>query len=147
VSIGWFIECLTDGISEKPQLLDYGLRLCSFNKFRRERKHQLAAILAPAARTVAVPASVSRSPSPPNARGIGAPTSTRFFLLHLNPHDSARDQHQSKNKCCDDCPFARRFVHRCRRLNASPVRPIPCWRSPKSGPPERPALLPSSSML
>jgi hypothetical protein len=52
-----------------------------------------------------------------------------FFLLHLDPHDSARNQHHGKNKCCDDCPFARRFVHRCGRLNASPVRPVPCWGS------------------
>jgi hypothetical protein len=36
----------------------------------------------------------------------------RFFLLHLDPHNSAGKQRHGNNKCCDDCPFARRFVHR-----------------------------------
>jgi hypothetical protein len=53
----------------------------------------------------------------------------RFFLRHLHPHDSARMQRHRKNKCCDDCPFARRFVYRCGRYNSSRVRPVPCWRS------------------
>ena len=50
----------------------------------------------------------------------------RFFLLHLGPHDSARKQHYGNNKCCDDCPFARRFVHRYGLHNALPVWPVCC---------------------
>ena len=57
----------------------------------------------------------------------------RFFLLHLDQHNSAGKQRHGKNKCCDDCPFARRFVHRCGLHNALPVRPIACWRSPNPG--------------
>jgi hypothetical protein len=52
-----------------------------------------------------------------------------FLLLHLNPHDGTGMQHNGKNKCCDDCPFARRFVHRCRWDNASALRSVSCWRS------------------
>ena len=71
-----------------------------------------------------------RRRSPPNGREQARRLRPEFFLLHLEPHDSARDQHHGKNKCRNDCPFARRFVHRWGRLNASPGRPVPCWRSP-----------------
>jgi hypothetical protein len=51
----------------------------------------------------------------------------RLFLLHLNPHDSARMEHDGKNKCCDDCPFARRFVHCCGRRNTWPLGSVSRW--------------------
>jgi hypothetical protein len=54
----------------------------------------------------------------------------RPFLLHPDQDDSARMQHQGKNERCDDCPFARRFVRRCGRHNASSLRSVSCSRSP-----------------
>jgi hypothetical protein len=54
----------------------------------------------------------------------------RPFLLHLNQDDSARMQHQGKSERCDDRPFARRFVRRNERHNASSLPSVSCWRSP-----------------
>jgi hypothetical protein len=54
----------------------------------------------------------------------------RFRLLHLSPHDSARMQRHRQNKCCDDCPFVRRFVNRCGWHNALSLRLVSLWRSP-----------------
>ena len=54
----------------------------------------------------------------------------RFFLLHLDPQDGASMQCHRKDERCHHCPFARRFVYRCRRHHVPPLRPVCCWRSP-----------------
>jgi len=38
-------------------------------------------------------------------------------------------QRHRNDKCGDDCPFARRFVHRGGRRNALSMWPACCWRS------------------